>query len=377
MTLMIKCLAWPLLTLLLSCTTGETSSHTISEGKVLEGASMASPRSGHTATLLPNGRVMIAGGMNGNGSYSDGVEIFDPAANSFTATRNMSAQRVGHTATLLPDGKVLIAGGFHGEYVQGAELYDPATTRFSPTGPLNAPRSDHVAVLLGNGKVLLIGGVGVGYSFLATAEIYDPATGKFTSTGNMATAREGHTATLLKNGKVLVAGGHKDRRESMTVFSSAELYDPATGRFTATGDMTVVRHKHAAVLLPDGNILIAGGSDKRDSRGQYASAEIYESEKGAFKSIGNMNSARYKLAGAMVLLQDGRALVAGGSPRVELYDPAKKSFAVVNGELDSARFFSSATLLNDGRVLIAGGYGDHGAATTQTWVYKPLKVGKP
>jgi N-acetylneuraminic acid mutarotase len=370
MTVMIKCFLWPLFIALLSCATGETSKVTVSEGKVMEAASMASPRSGHTATLLPNGGVLIAGGMNGNGSYSDGLEIFDPTTNSFTTTRSMSARRVGHTATLLPDGKVLIAGGFNKDYVQGAELYDPPTARFTPTGPLNAPRSEHVAVLLGNGKVLLIGGVGAGYSFLATAEIYDPATGKFTYTGNMTTAREGHTATLLKNGKVLVAGGHKDRREARTVFSSAELYDPATGRFTATGDMTVVRHKHAAVMLPDGNILVAGGSDKRDSRGQYASAEIYESEKGAFKSIGNMNSARYKLAGAMVLLQDGRALVAGGSPRVEVYDPAKKAFTVVSGELDSARFFSSATLLNDGRVLIAGGYGDHGAATTQTWVYK-------
>ena len=365
MTVIIKCFVWPLLIALLSCATGETSKVTVSEGKVMEAASMASPRSGHTATRLPNGGVLIAGGMNGNGSYSDGVEIFDPRANSFTNTRSMSARRVGHTATLLPDGKVLIAGGFNGYYVQGAELYDPTTARFTPTGPLNAPRSDHLAVLLANGKVLL----GTGYSFLSTAEIYDPATGKFAYTGNMTTAREGHTATLLKNGKVLVAGGHKDRRESMTVFSSAEIYDPATGRFTATGDLTLVRHKHAAVMLSDGNILVAGGSDKRDSRGQYTSAEIYDSAKGVFMPISNMNSARYKLAGAIVLLKDGRALIAGGSPRVEVYDPARKVFSVVSGELDSARFFSSATLLNDGRVLIAGGYGDHGTSTVKTWVY--------
>ena len=330
---------------------------------------MTAARSGHTATLLPSGKVMITGGMNGNGTYYDTIEIFDPTANRFTGDRRMNAKRVGHTATLLRDGRVLIAGGFNGDYVRDAELYDPATNSLTPTGPLTEPRSDHLAVLLTSGKVLLIGGVGTGYSFLASVEIYDPATGKFTKTGSMTTPREGHTATLLKNGKVLVAGGHKDRREAMTVFSSAELYDPTTSRFTATGDITVIRHKHAAVLLPDGNVLIAGGSDKRDSRGQYSSAEIYDATRGVFRSAGNMNSARYKLSAAAVVLKDGRAVIAGGSQRVEIYNPVKNSFSVVGEELDAARFFSSATLLNDGRVLIAGGYDHSGAATARTWVY--------
>jgi N-acetylneuraminic acid mutarotase len=314
---------------------------------------------------------MIAGGMNGNGNYFDGVEIFDPTANRFIAARSLSVRTVGHTATLLRNGKVLIAGGFNGDYVQGAEIYDPSTGRFTPTGPMTAPRSDHLAVLLPNGKVLLIGGVGVGYTFLATAEIYDSTTGKFTATGSMTTPREGHTATLLKNGKVLVAGGHKDRREAMTVFSSAELYDPTSGKFSSTGNMSIIRHKHAALLLADGNVLIAGGSDKRDSRGQYASAEIYDSSKGVFKSAGNMNSARYKLASAAVLLRDGRVLIAGGSRRVETYDAAKGGFQLVNGELDAARSFASATLLKDGRVLIVGGYDERGVSTANTWVYTP------
>ena len=133
--------------------------------------------------------------------------------------------------------------------------------------------------------------------------------------------------------------------------------------------MTIVRHKHAAVLLSNGNVLIAGGSDKRDWRGQYSSAEIYDSSKGIFRSAGNMNSARYKLASATVLLRDGQALIAGGSPRVEIYDPARNVFSIAAGELDTARSFSSATLLNDGRVLIVGGYDDRGAATAKTWVY--------
>jgi hypothetical protein len=369
MTTMRKYFVWPLLMLLISCSTGEANKTHPSAGSVTAAATMASARSGHTATLLRDGKVIITGGMNGNGNYFDSVEIFDPAADKFKGARSLSVGRVGHTATLLPDGKVLIAGGFNGTYVQGAELYDPAANIITPTGPMTAPRSEHVAVPLDNGRILLIGGVGEGYTFLATAEIYDPTTGKFTSTGSMTTPREGHTATLLKNGKVLVAGGHKDRRDAMTVFSSAELYDPASGRFTATGDMSIIRHKHAAVLLGDGNVLIAGGSDKRDSRGQYASAEIYDSSRGVFKSVGNMNSARYKLASAAVLLRDGRALIAGGSPRVEIYDPTKGSFAMVAGELDAARFFASATALNDGRVLIVGGYDERGVATARTWLY--------
>lgn len=371
MTGMLKCHLWPLLiSLLFSCSGIETrDTAAAAEGSITPAPNMATARSGHTATLLPNGKVLIAGGMNGNDNYFAGAEIYDPRTNGFAGAQSMSARRIGHTATLLPNGKVLIAGGFNGEYLRSAELYDSSTGRLTPTGQLTAPRSEHLAVLLGSGKVLLIGGVGAGYTFLASAEIYNPATGKFTETGSMATPREGHAAALLKNGKVLVTGGHKDRREAMIVHSSGELYDPATGMFTRTGDMTVVRHKHAAALLPDGNVLIIGGSDKRDWKGQYDSAELYDASRGAFKSIGNMSSARYKLTGAVAVLKDGRVLIGGGSPRVEIYDPARNAFNTVSGELGTALFFSSATLLPDGRVLIAGGYDNHGAATAKTWVY--------
>ena len=169
---------------------------------------------------------------------------------------------VGHSATLLPNGKVLIAGGYNGNYLASAELYDPVTRTFSPTKAMQTARSGHVAVRLPSGKVLLAGGVGVGWTFLRNAEVYDPATNTFTATGDMAAARESHTATLLENGKVLIAGGHKGRRAEMTIYSSAEIYDPATGRFNATGEMTRVRHKHGAVLLADGRVLIVGEADK-------------------------------------------------------------------------------------------------------------------
>jgi hypothetical protein len=374
MTVSLKCFLWPLLMpLLFSCDSFEAHKTPTEVEALTPAASMNTARSGQTATLLPSGQVLVTGGMNGNGNYFDTTEIYDPSTNRFVEAKQMNAGRVGHTATLLPSGKVLIAGGFNGDYLQSAELYDPSTGRFSATGRLTMARSEHLAVLLNDGRVLLVGGVGSGYSFLASCEVYDPMTGRFAPTGSMTTPREGHTATLLKNGKVLITGGHKDRREAMTVYSSAELYDPATGRFTTCGEMTVVRHKHAAALLPDGNVLIAGGSDRRDFQGQYASAEIYDADKSTFKAIGNMNATRYKLTGAVTALKDGRVVIAGGASRVEIYDPAKNSFTVISGQLDTARFFSSATLLLDGRVLVTGGYDDHGSSSVKTWLYDSRK----
>jgi hypothetical protein len=338
-------------------------------GRVTRITSMAAARSGHTSTLLPSGDVLIAGGMNGNGNYSDAVELFRPATNTFTPAPGMDAKRVGHTATLLPNGKVLIAGGFNGDYLSSAIVFDPATGNFTPTGRMTAPRSEHVAVLLGSGKVLVAGGVGTGYTFLASAELYDPATGEFAPTGSMTTPRESHTATLLENGRVLVAGGHKDRRAAMTVFASAELYDPATGTFAATGSMTTVRHKHGAALLADGNVLIVGGSDKRDWHGRYNTAEIYDSARGVFRPARAMKGARFKLANAVVTLANGKVIVAGGSRDVELYDPTTDAYERVDGHFDTARFFSAATLLRDGRILITGGYDEQNVATARSWIY--------
>jgi N-acetylneuraminic acid mutarotase len=282
----------------------------------------------------------------------------------------MSAARTGHTATLLSNGKVLIAGGYNGSYLASAELYDPAANSFTPVRTMNAARSGHVATLLPNGKVLLVGGVGVGWTFLSTAEVYDPATNSFTPTDDMLAARESHTATLLNNGKVLIAGGHRGRRPSVTIYSSCELYDPATGRFTAAGDMTRIRHKHEAVLLADGRVLIAGGSDERDGHGAYANAEIYDPVARSFRATGNMNSARYKLQGTGVLLSDGKVLVAGGANRAEVFDPAGNTFAYAAGDMETPRLFATATRLRNGQVLIIGGYHSNSIASANAWIYQ-------
>jgi hypothetical protein len=286
----------------------------------------------------------------------------------------MAAKRCCHTATRLPDGRVLIAGGFDGRYLSSAEIYDPGTGQFSPTGSLTTPRMDHVAVLLDTGQVLLAGGVGTGWTFLASAELYDPASGTFTPTGALTTARESHTATRLLDGRVLITGGHQGRHAALVVYDSAELYDPSTGVFTPTGHMTLRRHKHDAVLLADGRVLITGGSDERDDLNAYASAELYDPSTGALSPAGDMPSIRYKHIGTSLRLKDGRVLIAGGARQAVIYDPLRGAFNSVPGDLGSAalsRLFSTATLLPNGQVLITGGYGLGQQVSAQAWLYLP------
>jgi len=347
---------------------------TDTSGVIASIGNMSTARAAHTATLLPDGKVLIAGGFAGAENGKTSAEIYDQATNTFAKTNNMATPRQSHTATLLPNGKVLIAGGYNGAYLFSAEIYDPTMANFTPTGRMATARYGHVAMLLRNGKVLLAGGVGEGYTFLASAELYDPASGKFEPAGNMTTARESHTITMLQDGSVLITGGHRGRQSAITIYASAEIYDPVTGAFRATGDMTTRRHKHDAVSLSNGQVLINGGSDERDDQGAYASAEIYNPAAGAFHTIGDMPIIRYKHGGTSILLPSGKALLAGGASNAVIYDPANNTFGVVAGSLGTnrlSRFFSTATLLPTGEVLITGGYGLGQNVSATAWLYKP------
>jgi hypothetical protein len=339
--------------------------------------SMIEARSRYTATLLANGKVLVAGGNTAT------AELYDPANGTWTATGAMTTAHYGHTATLLGDGRVLVAGGD----TAVAELYDPATETWTATGNMvSFWFPGFTATLLADGRVLVAGQGGRNPDVNPKApEVYDPATGAWTATRKMVTPRSGHTATLLGDGTVLVAGGGCCGGKIYQ--SSAELYNPATGRWTATGDMGVVRGgsasngaagAHAATLLADGRVLVTGGFGQWNRSVVWASAELYNPGSGTWTATGSMGGAR--LGHISIQLADGRVLVAGGfntAPpaeipvaSAELYDPTTGTWNDT-ADLVEGRAGATATLLSDGRVLITGGFDSNGTGLITAELYDP------
>jgi hypothetical protein len=280
--------------------------------------SMAQPRSMHTATLLRDGRVLVVGGTD----FSDGAnnlataEIYDPLTGKFTATGSMAQGRAGHAATLLADGRVLITGGFGGGTLPlaSAEIYDPATGKFTPTGSMTVARMNHTATLLAGGTVLVTGGSDSMSNVVSSAEIYDPISGMFHAIASMTAPREWHTATTLGDDRVLIVGGVKGGNSlGPATIATAEIYDPGTGKFTATGAMKTARYSHTATLLNTGLVVVAGGVGTN-------SLEVYWPDTGKFTNW----QATFGSVSAAASLSD-RILFTGNPPALYCSWPASQS----------------------------------------------------
>ena len=333
----------------------------LDDGRVLagdtDGAELYDPDSGTwtdaglfrrpngSATLLLDGTVLVAGYSAAQLYIPAGVSpppLVEPDGGVWIATGTMGTPRSGHTAVRLLDGRVLVAGGANGDRTDtSAELYDSATGTWSATGSMLKPLGGW-ATLLSDGRVL-VGDIDDPDADdpISGAEVYDPASGTWTATGKMVNGvSSAITATLLRDGKVLVIGKS----------DTGEVYDPATGTWTATGKMIDPRHFHVAILLPDGHVLVAGGTAPGDN--PTAKAELYDPNTGAWTAIADMHAPREDIEA--FLQPDGKVLVMGGSNRhntfsVELYDPATGTWTE-NGDMPS---MWSATLLADGTVFLA------------------------
>jgi N-acetylneuraminic acid mutarotase len=323
-------------------------------------ASLATARYSHTATLLQNGQVLVAGGLSPTFAPLASAELYDPASDTWTAAASMASARSAQTATLLQNGMVLVVGGNHGPTpLASAELYNPTTDTWSSAGSLTDARGYHTATLLNNGKVLIAGGFG-NNGALASAELYDPATNTWSSAGNMLTERTYQAATLLPDGRVLVVGG---RNNDNLHLPSAEIYDPTTNRWSSAASMAVGREYETASLLSNGKVLVAGGRDANNAA--LSSAELYDPASNTWSAAGTMTTARF-LQTATVLT-DGTVLVAGGSTpsadaSSEIYTPATNTWST-GGSMTTPRTSHTATLLSNGAVLVTGGYNDSTASS--------------
>ncbi|MBN1595502.1 hypothetical protein JW933_06215 [candidate division FCPU426 bacterium] len=313
-------------------------------GSIQGTGSLALPRTEHTAVLLPGGKVFIAGGRGKKDAAQSHCELFNPGSGECRSITSMHYARARHTATLLPSGQVLIAGGGHPQ----TELYDPQNNLFTLNARLPGNPAGHSATLLPDGTVFILDACN------RRAYCLDPGQKALRLLSRPQYKRQDHTATLLADGRVLIVGGH----------TTVELYDPAENAFVKHAVLSEVLAGHSATLLPDGNVLIAGGR----ARAALALVLVYQAQEGCFGEKGALQDARCYhtatlLPGGQVLLYGG-----GGQARAEIHQPRTGAFHAA-GVMEQPRNRHTATLLPDGKVLVAGGF--NGAYLQECEIYDP------
>jgi hypothetical protein len=308
-------------------------------------------RAAHTMTDLGPRGLLVAGGcvVDGCATATPTAYLVGPASSE--AVADMGTPRDGHTATLLTDGRVLVVGGFSGEGqppLATAEVFDPEADTWQQVGDLAVARGGHAAALLGDGRVLVAGGWVSSGTYTASTEIFDPASGELTSGPDLPQAVDGLAATTLADGSVLVAGG----QSAPGVASDLAVRVFADGSASRAGSLRRARFKHALVTLPSGTALAIGGTS--DDERLLRSTEVYDPAADRFGPGPTLRGGRYKLAGSAAVMADGRVVVAGGGPGVEVLDPRTGRSTQVPGGPSWASFSTVGVV--GPRLRVIGGY---------------------
>lgn len=351
--------------------------------------SIGTERQYHTVTPLAGDRVLVVGGLDRYFRDIGAAELYDPVCGISTPTTGTARGRARHTATLLDDGSVLVAGGYTAyslpHSLSHAETFDPPTGTFVSTLPLVLPRYQHTATRLRDGRVLLVGGVvpaknAYGIANTATAEIYDPNTRSFTSTlGSLSVARQWHTATLLDGGEVLIAGGVTGDPGNLVAVDTAEIYDPRTDTFrVVVARMKSPRSGHSATLLPTTRkVLLVGGSALNGTNvGTVASTEIFDPNEETFTLSTPLAEKRTQHAAEVT--REGNVLIAGGIAGnvdvalAEVYDVASGAMLPA-GNLIAPRYAFGMVKGANGQPYLIGGKKYGGFVTTvETYTGVPV-----
>ncbi len=336
-----------------SAINGASEIYNPATGAITAAGSMNVAREQHMAVKLNSGKILFAGGYNNR--YLKSMELYNPADGSFTATTDLISARSSAGAAVLRGGNILMAGGYNGEYLKSAEIYDPSSEKVTNTGEMNVERSNPTVTLVNN-SVLVSGGFNG--SFLNSMEVYYTTSSSFSYVSSLLVAREGHTATVLSDGTVLLVGGCKNSQSDKQVCdefqSTAEIWNPSTNVNVMTkGELKTARANHTATLLPDGKVLISGG---RNANSALSAAEVYDPATGLFTAVGDMNTARQ--GHVATSLGDGRVVISGGYSgqslsSIETY--YQGAFTLAPSTMSVRRYKHSATLLADGKILLVGG----------------------
>ena len=331
--------------------------------------SMLQSRVNHSATLLPDGRVLVVGGMDGGFNPLRTAEVFDPETNRWSAVGDMGEARTEHSAALLKDGRVMVTGGMNEklDLVGSTEIFDPNTGKWSPYGSMRTIRRGHFALPLPDGRVAVVGGVGQtlgGLGILAniaavgallSTEIYDPETDTWSRADDMLEGHSGGRAIVLKDGRVLIAGGH-NQAEGL---ASSEIFDPSSNEWMRTSSMVRKTFANTAAILPDGSVLFTGGFGMSRSKGGITpGSEVFDPKSNEWRRA--PDTVHGRMGHTITLLPDGRVITIGGATAsgpvnsVEYMEPKTWEWSEIT-PMSVERSQHTSTLLNDGRILVAGG----------------------